>query len=182
MRNGSCGRVLPNMEIRVDSPDPQNVPGEILTKGMNTMLGYYKNPEETEEAIGTDGWLHTGDLGVIDKDGYLFIRGRKKTMLLGANGQNVYPEEIEDQILTLTHFEECVVIQRGEKLVALVYISEKTMEQMNLTREHLEAHLDNYRKRINEKVPKFAAISAIEIQNEEFEKTPKRSIRRYLYK
>ena len=182
MRKGSCGRVLPNMEIRVDSPDPQNVPGEILAKGMNTMLGYYKNPEETEEAMANGGWLHTGDLGVIDKDGYLFIRGRKKTMLLGANGQNVYPEEIEDQILTLTHFEECVVVQRGEKLVALVYISEKTMEQMNLTREHLEAHLDNYRKRINEKVPKFAAISAIEIQDEEFEKTPKRSIRRYLYK
>ncbi len=182
MKKGSCGRVLPNMEIRVDSEDPHKVPGEILARGTNTMLGYYKNEEETQEAMGEDGWLHTGDLGVIDEEGYLFIRGRKKTMLLGANGQNVYPEEIEDQILTLTNFEECVVVQRGEKLVALVYISEKTMEAKNITREHIERHLDNYRKRINEKLPKFAAISAIEIQDEEFEKTPKRSIRRYLYK
>ncbi len=182
MKKGSCGRVLPNMEIRIDSEDPHKVPGEILARGTNTMLGYYKNPEETDEAMGEDGWIHTGDLGVIDEEGYLFIRGRKKTMLLGANGQNVYPEEIEDQILTLTNFEECVVVQRGEKLVALVYISEKTMEDKNITREHLERHLDNYRKRINEKLPKFAAISAIEIHDEEFEKTPKRSIRRYLYK
>lgn len=182
MRRGSCGRALPNMQVRIDSADPRNVPGEILAKGTNTMLGYYKNREETLETMDGEGWLHTGDLGVMDGDGYLFIRGRKKTMLLGANGQNVYPEEIEDQVLTLTNFEECVVVQRGEKLVALVYISEKTMERQNITREHLEHHLDNYRRRINERLPKFAALSAIEIQDEEFEKTPKRSIRRYLYK
>lgn len=182
MRRGSCGRVLPNMQIRINSVDPEHVPGEILTKGTNTMLGYYKNETETQETMDADGWLHTGDLGIIDKDGYLFIRGRKKTMLLGANGQNVYPEEIEDQVLTLTDFEECVVVQRGEKLVALVYISEKAMAKLNVTRDHLERHLDNYRRRINEKLPKFASLSAIELQDEEFEKTPKRSIRRYLYK
>jgi long-chain acyl-CoA synthetase len=103
-------------------------------------------------------------------------------MLLGANGQNIYPEEIEDKILTLTHFEECVVVQRNEKLVALVYISPKTMEQKHITRDHLECHLENYRRRINDKLPKFAALSSIEIQDSEFEKTPKRSVRRYLYK
>ncbi len=181
-RKGSCGRVVPRMTLKVDSSDPEHVPGEILTKGMNTMLGYYKKPEETAETLDADGWLHTGDLGTIDKDGYLYIRGRKKTMLLGANGQNVYPEEIEDKILTLTHFEECVVVQRGEKLVALVYISEDTMRKKKITRDHLDRHLENYRKRVNDSLPKFAALSAMEIQDEEFEKTPKRSIRRYLYK
>ncbi|MBR6196752.1 MAG: AMP-binding protein, partial [Bacteroidaceae bacterium] len=142
----------------------------------------YKNPEETAEAIDSDGWLHTGDLGTLDEDGYLFIRGRKKTMLLGANGQNIYPEEIEDKILSLTNFEECVVVQRGEKLVALVYISEKTMQQKNLTPDFINNNLDMYRKNINDALPKFANISAIELKSEEFEKTPKRSIRRYLYK
>ena len=180
-RKGSCGRVVPRMSIRIDSPQPDTQPGEILTQGMNTMLGYYKNPEETSETLPADGWLHTGDLGTLDKDGYLYIRGRKKTMLLGANGQNIYPEEIEDQILSNTYFEECVVVQRGEKLVALVYISPKTMEQRHITRDHLDRHLENYRRRINDHLPKFAALSAIEIQDTEFEKTPKRSIRRYLY-
>ena len=181
-RQGSCGRVIPRMEVRIDSTDPHNIPGEILTRGMNVMLGYYKNPEETAEAIDLDGWLHTGDLGTLDEDGYLFIRGRKKTMLLGANGQNIYPEEIEDKILSLTNFEECVVVQRGEKLVALVYISEKTMQQKNLTPDFINNNLDMYRKNINDALPKFANISAIELKSEEFEKTPKRSIRRYLYK
>lgn len=181
-RKGSCGRVIHRMNLKVDSPDPQNVAGEIMTKGMNVMTGYYKNQEETSEAIDADGWLHTGDLGTIDKDGYLFIRGRKKTMLLGASGQNIYPEEIEDKIMTLTHFEECVVVQREEKLVALVYISEKSMREKSLTRDHLDRHLDNYRRRVNEQLPKFAQLSAMEIQDVEFEKTPKRSIRRYLYK
>ena len=180
-RKGSCGRAIPRMTLRIDSPDPQHQPGEILTQGMNTMLGYYKNPEETAQTLQSDGWLHTGDLGTIDPDGYLYIRGRKKTMLLGANGQNIYPEEIEDLILTHTHFEECVVVQRGEKLAALVYISPQTMEQKKITRDHLDRHLGNYLSRINAKLPKFAHLSTLEIQDEEFEKTPKRSIRRYLY-
>ena len=178
---GSCGKAAPRMEVKIESNDPTSVPGEILVRGTNVMLGYYKNEAETHEAIDPQGWLHTGDLGTIDPQGNIFIRGRKKTMLLGANGQNIYPEEIEDLILTHTHFEECVVVQRGEKLAALVYISPQTMEQKKITRDHLDRHLGNYLSRINAKLPKFAHLSTLEIQDEEFEKTPKRSIRRYLY-
>lgn len=178
----SCGKGAPRMEVRIDSPDPQNVAGEIITRGMNVMLGYYKNPEETAEAIDKDGWLHTGDLGTMDKDGNIFIRGRKKTMLLGANGQNIYPEEIEDKILSNTYFEECVVVQRGEKLVALVYVSDQELVNKGLTRDHIERHLDRYRNHVNTLLPKFSQLTAFELQDTEFEKTPKRSIRRYLYK
>jgi long-chain acyl-CoA synthetase len=178
---GSCGKVAPRMEVKIDSPDPENIPGEILTKGTNTMLGYYKNEQETLETIDETGWLHTGDLGTIDKNGNIFIRGRKKTMLLGANGQNVYPEEIEDAIMTHTIFEESLVVQRGEKLVALVYLSEPALERHGLTRESLLQKLDTYKRQINSYLPAFANISGIELQEHEFEKTPKRSIRRYLY-
>lgn len=178
---GSCGKVIRRMQVKIDSSDPENVAGEILTKGANVMLGYYKNPEETAEAFDEDHWLHTGDLGTIDKEGNIFIRGRKKTMLLSASGQNVYPEEIEDVILTQTIFEETVVVQRGEKFVALVYISEASMRQKHITQEQLEASLDRYKKVVNQQLPKFAQLSAFEL-HEEFEKTPKRSVRRYLYK
>lgn len=178
---GSCGKVIRRMQVKIDSADPENVPGEILTKGANVMLRYYKNPEDTAEAFDEDKWLRTGDLGTIDKDGNIFIRGRKKTMLLSASGQNVYPEEIEDVILTQTIFEETVVVQRGEKFVALVYISEASMRQKHLTQELLEASLERYKKIVNQQLPKFAQISAFEL-HEEFEKTPKRSVRRYLYK
>ena len=178
----SCGKAAPRMTIKIDSKDPVNIPGEIIAKGTNVMLGYYKNPEETEEAIDKDGWLHTGDLGTLDKDGNIFIRGRKKTMLLGANGQNIYPEEIEDIILSNTIFEECVVVQRGEKLVALSYISDETLKKHSMTRDHLTNSLDQYKKKVNTLLPKFANITGFEVQEEEFEKTPKRSIRRYIYK
>ena len=178
---GSCGKIVPRMQVRIDSLDPEHIPGEILTKGTNVMLGYYKNEEETLEAIDETGWLHTGDLGTIDKNGNIFIRGRKKTMLLGANGQNVYPEEIEDAIMTHTLFEESVVVQRGEKLVALVYVSEPALEHHGLTRETLIQKLDTYKRQINSYLPAFANIAGIELQEQEFEKTPKRSIRRYLY-
>lgn len=178
---GSCGKAAPRMEVSIDSTDPQNKPGEILTRGTNVMLGYYKNEEETLAAIDEEGWLHTGDLGTVDAEGNIFIRGRKKTMLLGANGQNVYPEEIEDAIATHTIFEESVVVQRGEKLVALVYISDPALEHHGLTRETLQQHLDTYKRHINSYLPAFANISGIEVQEQEFEKTPKRSIRRYLY-
>jgi long-chain acyl-CoA synthetase len=167
--------------VRIDSPDPQNIPGEILAKGDNVMLGYYKNVEETLEAIDEEGWLHTGDLGIIDKDGDIFIRGRKKTMLLGANGQNVYPEEIEDAISTYTFFDESVVVQRGEKLIALVYVSPETLAQHNLTPETLQQELSIHKRTINSKLPNFAHIADIEVRDQEFEKTPKRSIKRYLY-
>ena len=179
---GSCGKSAPRMEVKIDSPDPENIPGEILTKGTNTMLGYYKNEQETLETIDETGWLHTGDLGTIDKNGNIFIRGRKKTMLLGANGQNVYPEEIEDAIMTHTLFEESLVVQRGEKLVALVYVSEPALERHGLTHETLLQKLDTYKRQINSYLPAFANISGIEVLEQEFEKTPKRSIRRYLYK
>ncbi len=178
----SCGKAAPRMEIRIDSPDPANVPGEIIARGTNTMLGYYKNAEETNAALDADGWLHTGDLGTMDSKGNIFIRGRKKTMLLGANGQNIYPEEIEDKILSNTYFDECVVVQRGEKLVALVYISDDTLAAHSMTRESLVQALDRHRRYLNGMLPKFANLSGIEMQEHEFEKTPKRSIRRYLYK
>lgn len=179
---GSCGKQAPRMTLKIDSNDPQNKPGEILAKGMNTMLGYYKNPEETAEAIDQEGWLHTGDLGTIDKEGNVFIRGRKKTMLLGANGQNIYPEEIEDTILSNTIFDECVVVQRGEKLVALVYVSDESLKTQGLERTSLNGNLDEYKRNVNPLLPKFANITNFEVQDQEFEKTPKRSIRRYLYK
>ncbi|MBO4673167.1 MAG: AMP-binding protein [Bacteroidaceae bacterium] len=179
---GSCGKSAPRMEVKIDSPDPQHTPGEILAKGMNVMLGYYKNEQETLDTIDEEGWIHTGDLGTIDKNGNIFIRGRKKTMLLGANGQNVYPEEIEDAIMTHTLFEESLVVQRGEKLVALVYVSEPALERHGLTHDTLLQNLDTYKRQINSYLPAFANIASIEVQKQEFEKTPKRSIRRYLYK
>lgn len=179
---GSCGKVVNRMEVRIDSDDPNNVPGEILVRGTNVMLGYYKNEAETLETIDEEGWLHTGDLGTIDKKGNIFIRGRKKTMLLGANGQNIYSEEVEDAIMTHTIFEETVVVQRGEKLVALVYISEATLNRHGLTHDTLLENLNVYKRQINSYLPPFENISDIEVLKEEFEKTPKRSIRRYLYK
>lgn len=181
-KKGSCGKAAPRMTLKIDSEDPEHKAGEILARGTNVMLGYYKNPEETAEAIDADGWLHTGDLGTIDKEGNIFIRGRKKTMLLGANGQNIYPEEIEDVILSQTIFEECVVVQRGEKLVALVYISDEALAKHHLDRNSLDKNLDEYKKKANIALPKFANIIGFEVQDQEFEKTPKRSIRRYLYK
>lgn len=179
---GSCGKIVPRMVLKIDSTDPEHIAGEILVRGDNVMLGYYKNEEETLEAIDEQGWLHTGDLGTIDSHGNIFIRGRKKTMLLGANGQNVYPEEIEDVIMTQTIFEESIVVQRGEKLVALVYVSDPALEHHGLTRETLQQKLNTYKRHINSLLPAFANIASIEVQEQEFEKTPKRNIRRYLYR
>ena len=179
-RPGSCGKAALNMEVKILSEDPFNIPGEIVTKGKNVMMGYYKNPEATADTIDEDGWLHTGDLGVIDKDGFIYIRGRKKNMLLGANGQNIYPEEAEDQVVTHSIFDECVVVQRNDKLVALVYVSDFTLKIHGKQREQLD--LEAIRKEVNEHLPRYCQLSAIEQRNEEFEKTPKKSIRRFLYK
>lgn len=181
-RKGSCGKPAPRMEVRILSDNPHKVAGEIVTRGTNVMLGYYKNPEETAEAIDAEGWLHTGDLGTMDKNGNVFIRGRKKTMLLGANGQNVYPEEIEDVILSQGIFEETVVVQRGEKLVALAYISDTRLKENGLTMDEVKKNLNTYRNELNLILPKFANLASIEMMSEPFEKTPKQSIRRYLYK
>jgi long-chain acyl-CoA synthetase len=179
-RSGSCGKAAVNMEVRVLSDDPQNVPGEIVAKGVNTMVGYYKNPDATAETIDEEGWLHTGDLGVMDQDGFIYIRGRKKNMLLGSNGQNIYPEEAEDQVVTHSIFDECVVVARDEQLVALVYVTDETLKTKGLQREQLD--LDAICREVNLHLPKYCQLSKLEQRSEEFEKTPKRSIRRFKYK
>lgn len=179
-RPKSCGKAAINMEVKVLSSDPRKVPGEIVTKGVNTMIGYYKNAEATAETIDKDGWLHTGDLGVIDKNGFVYIRGRKKNMLLSSNGQNIYPEEAEDQVVTHTVFDECVVVCREDKLVGLVYATDQTMEAIGKKREELD--LVAICKEVNRHLPKYCQLAYLEQRAEEFEKTPKKSIRRFLYK
>ena len=179
-RLGSCGKAAPRMKIKILSDDSQNKPGEIVVKGANQMIGYYKNEEATDESIDENGWLHTGDLGVIDKDGYVYIRGRKKNMLLGSNGQNVYPEEAEDQVLTHSIFDECVVVSREGKLVGLVYATDITLKLAGTDRESLD--LESICCEVNKFLPKYSQLSKLEQRSEEFEKTPKKSIRRFLYK
>ena len=179
-RPGSCGKAAVNMEVKILSDDPQNVPGEIVTKGANKMIGYYKNPEATAETIDTEGWLHTGDLGVMDKNGFIYIRGRKKNMLLASNGQNIYPEEAEDQAVSYSVFDECVVVKRDDKLVGLVYASDSTLQTLGLQREALD--LGRICKEINLHLPSYCQLAKLEQRDQEFEKTPKKSIRRFLYK
>ena len=178
---GSCGKAAPRMTIKIDSPDPENVPGEILAKGMNVMLGYFKNPEATAETL-VDGWYHTGDLGTIDKEGNIFIKGRSKNMLLGANGQNIYPEEIEDKLNSLPFVQECVVIQKGEKMYGLVYPDMDAVEKQNISHDGLKAIMEENRKTLNTQIPAYEQLAGIRIMDKEFEKTPKRSIKRFLYK
>lgn len=180
-RPGSCGKAAPRMEIRINSNDPENEVGEILTRGTNVMLGYYKNPEATAAAIDADGWYHTGDLGVIDKDGYLYIRGRCKNMLLGSSGQNIYPEEIEDKLCTLPYVSECIVIQKGDKLYGLVHPDYEEAERAGLDEGQLRSAMEQNRKDLNAMVASYEQLSGIRIFKEEFEKTPKRSIKRFLY-
>ena len=179
---GSCGRAALHQEVKIVSPDPQRIPGEILTKGPNVMLGYYKNPEATAETIDRDGWYHTGDLGTMDADGNVFINGRSKNMLLGPNGQNIYPEEIEDKLNSMTMVLESVVVQRDNKLVALVHPDMDEAKNMGFSEEDLKNIMEQNRNGLNEILPAYEKISEIEIHEEEFEKTPKRSIKRYLYK
>ena len=180
--SGGCGRCADRMEIDILSDDPENVPGEIVCKGMNVMMGYYKNPEATAEAIDKDGWLHTGDLGTMDRKGNIFIRGRKKNMLLGANGQNIYPEEIEDILSRQELVDECVIVQRGQKLIGLIYTSEETLSSKGVSLKELEASLDDIRNAVNESLPKYSQICHLELHEKEFEKTPKKNIKRFLYK
>ena len=177
---GSCGRTPPRMEIKIDSPDPANQPGEILARGMNVMLGYYKNEEATKETL-RDGWYHTGDLGVMDAEGNIFIKGRSKNMLLGANGQNVYPEEIEDKLVSMPLVAECVVIQKGEKFYGLVYPDPDKVKQLNLGVKDIEEIMEQNRKDLNKIIPGYCSLMGIRVMKEEFEKTPKKSIKRFLY-
>ena len=178
---GSCGRAAIHQQVRILSDDPATVPGEIVTKGPNVMLGYYKNPEATAAALDADGWYHTGDLGTMDAEGNVFIRGRIKNMLLGSNGQNIYPEELEDQLSSLPMVAESVVVQRGDKLVALVYPDYEEAKAMGLGTAELQDLMEQNRQAFNTAAPPYSRLSAIELQQQEFEKTPKKSIKRYLY-
>lgn len=178
---GSCGRPVVHMEVKINSHDPENVPGEILARGLNVMLGYYKNEEATKTTIDTEGWYHTGDLGTMDADGNIFIKGRSKNMLLSSNGQNIYPEEIEDQLNSMTLVLESVVVQRGDKLAALVHPDFDEAKAMGLSPSDLQNVMEENRNAINATLPAYEKISEITICEEEFEKTPKKSIKRYLY-
>ena len=167
--------------MRIDSPNPAEIPGEILAKGTNVMLGYYKNEEATHQALDKDGWYHTGDLGTMDAEGNVFIKGRSKNMLLGANGQNIYPEELEDKLNSMPLVAESLVIQKGEKLVALIHPDYDEATQLGLTTSDIEQILGQNKNDFNVSTPAYARISEVRIHEEEFAKTPKKSIKRFLY-
>ena len=179
---GSCGTPLPCMEVKIVSSNPEHVEGEIVTRGTNVMMGYYKNEEATRKALDADGWYHTGDLATMSRDGHIFIRGRLKNMLLGANGQNVYPEEIEDKLNSMTMIAESLIVQREDKLVALVYPDMEETKAMGFSREDLENIMEQNRQDLNTQLPVYSKIQSFELQEREFQKTPKKSIKRYLYK
>ena len=178
---GSCGTPVKGMEVRILSRDPEHVEGEIVTRGQNVMIGYYKNEEATREAIDADGWYHTGDLGTMSADGHLFIRGRKKNMLLGANGQNVYPEEIEDKLNSMAMVSESIVVQRDDKFVAIIHPDYDEAHNLGFTDEDLANIMEQNRKDLNNTLPAYSKIASVVLHKEEFAKTPKKSIKRYLY-
>jgi long-chain acyl-CoA synthetase len=178
---GASGRAVDTLEVTIDSPDTVNIVGEIILRGENVMTGYYKNEKATREMIDDKGWMHTGDLGVIDKDGNIFIKGRSKSMILGPSGQNIYPEEIEAVINNKDYIVESVVIFVDNKLIALVFPDYEMLKRDNISEEQLLEYLDKTRKEVNERLPEFMAISKFRVHPEEFAKTPKRSIKRFLY-
>lgn len=178
---GSCGKAVDTLEVKIDSPDPQNVVGEIILRGDNVMLGYYKNEKATKDVIDEDGWMHTGDLGVIDRDGYIYIRGRSKDMLLGPSGKNIYPEEIESLINNYNYVTEAVVITEDDKLVGLIYPDYEALRTDGIDEDGLAAALDTIRKDVNSRMPDYMAVTKFRVHPEEFAKTPKKSIKRYLY-
>ena len=178
---GSCGKAVKGMEVRILSSAPSRIEGEIITRGRNVMLGYYKNDEATNEVIDSEGWYHTGDLAVMDLEGNIFIKGRKKNMLLSANGQNVYPEEIEDKLNSMAMVSECIIIQKGEKFVALVHPDYEEARNMGFSEEDLNNIMEQNRLELNNSLPSYSKISSVVIQKDEFAKTPKKSIKRYLY-
>ena len=177
----SCGKPIPAINLKIDSPNPETGIGEIVVKGDNVFTGYYKNSEATKAAFDADGWFHTGDLGVLDKDGYLYIKGRSKNMILSASGQNIYPEEIEDRLSNMPYVNEAIVIDSGGKLVALIYPDYELAYSEKLTDQDLEDILDKEKDDINKQLPNYSQISQIKLYPEEFEKTPKKSIKRFLY-
>ena len=180
-RQGSVGRIVDRMEARIDSSDPVNEVGEILVKGTNVMLGYYKNPEATKAVMTDDGWMHTGDLGTIDQDGFLYIRGRCKTMILGPSGQNIYPEEIEDKLNNMPCVAESLIISQGGKLVALIYPDWEQVDRVGIQHSGIEQLMQQNIDQLNAEMPVYCKVSHFKLYQEEFEKTPKRSIKRYLY-
>lgn len=181
-RMGSCGKAAPRMEVRIDSPDPQHIVGEILTRGDNVMLGYYKNEEATKQIFDADGWLHTGDLGIMDEEGNVTIKGRSKNLLLGPSGQNIYPEEIEEKLNNLPYVAESIVIQQNDnKLAALIYPDFDEAYAQGMSNKDIEVAMEENRITLNSELPAYSQISRIKIYPEEFEKTPKKSIKRFLY-
>jgi len=178
---GSCGALVDSLEITIDSPDPENMPGEIMVKGTHVMAGYYKNKEETDKVIDAEGWLHTGDLGVVDKKGFIHIRGRSKCMILGPSGENIYPEEIESQLSNLPYVQEQLVIADKNKLVALVFPDFEKAEKEGIKVDELASIMEENKQALNKTLPKYSQITQIKIQQVAFEKTPKQSIKRFKY-
>lgn len=169
------------MEVRIDSPDPQHVAGEIICRGENLMLGYYKNPEATSQIIDVKGWLHTGDLGVMDNDGYVTVKGRSKNMLLTASGQNIYPEEIESKLNNMPYVAESLIVLQKEKLVALIYPDFDDAFAHGLQQTDIEKVMETNRNELNQQLPAYCQITKVKIHFEEFEKTAKKSIKRFMY-
>jgi len=180
-RLGSCGKAVDTLEVKIDSPDPEKIVGEIILRGDNVMHGYYKNEAATKEVIDENGWMHTGDLGIIDKDGYIYIKGRSKNMLLGPSGKNIYPEEIESLINNYKYVTESVVISEEHKLVALVYPDYEQINKDGISEANINEALDSIRRDVNSHLPEYMAVTKFRVHPEEFVKTPKRSIKRYLY-
>ena len=180
IKAGSCGVLLPTLQIKIDSSQPQIEPGEILIKGENVMEGYYKNEEATKNTL-KNGWLHTGDLGIVDGDGFIFIKGRSKSMILGPSGQNIYPEEIEARLNNLPYVTESLIIEKDNRLVALVYPDLDAADEAKMTSDDIEKIMEHHRVEVNKSLPQFSQIARVKLYPEEFEKTPKKSIKRFLY-
>jgi hypothetical protein len=179
-RMGSCGKIVDRMECRIESPDPENTPGELWVKGANVMKGYFKNQDATD-AVMKDGWMNTGDLCTMDKDGYIYIRGRNKNMILGPSGQNIYPEEIEQKLNNMPYVAESIVIDGDGKLVALIYPDMDQATKDGIPMDNMENIMNENIKTLNKELPAYSQLSKVKIYYQEFEKTPKRSIKRYLY-
>ena len=178
---GSVGKVVDTLQIKIDSEKPQEIAGEILVRGENVMTGYFKNEEITRKTIDENGWLHTGDIGIIDKDGFIFIKGRSKNMILDASGQNIYPEEIESKLNNFPFVQESIVVEKDKKLVALIYPDYEAVDASNFDDAKLKEYLEKIRKDLNAELPAYSKISKMEIRSEEFDKTPTKKIKRFLY-
>lgn len=178
---GACGKILPTLSVKIDSNDPLNEVGEIMVRGENVMLGYYKNPEATNATLDAEGWLRTGDLGVVDNDGYIFIKGRSKSMILGPSGQNIYPEEIEAKLNNMPYIQESLVVERNNRLVALIYPDYDAADEAGLSPEDLVLVMEENKKTLNQELPAYMQLQKTKLYPEEFEKTPKKSIKRFLY-